>query len=934
MTLAEVKSVSGEVGDFEVNIVQYPRYVDMAKCIACGLCAEKCPKKVEDEYNEGLGKRKAAYVKYAQAVPLKYAIDEANCIYFSKGKCRACEKFCPAGAINFEDQKRETTIKVGSIVLAPGFETYDPAVYDTYGYNQHPNILTGMEFERMLSPSGPYQGHVVRPSDEKEPKKIAWLQCVGSRDTHGGAKGYCSAVCCTYAIKEAIVAKEHIKGELDTAVFYIDIRTHGKDFERYYNRAKDELGVRFIKSRISSIVPAPDTGNLLIRYVDEAGLKVEEEFDLVVLSVGLCISPSSMDLARTLGIEIEPAGFPVNSSFEPVQTTRPGVFVCGAFQSPKDIPSSVMDASACAGAVGSTLAEARKTLTRVKERPPEIDVSEQPPRVGVFVCRCGVNIAGVVDVPAVVEYARTLPGVVYAEENLFSCSQDTQEKMAKVITEQKLNRIVVAACTPRTHEPLFQETLTNAGLNKFLFEMANIRNQNSWVHANEPQAATEKAKDLVRMSVARAMLLEPLPKYDVEVNQAALVIGGGIAGMTAAKNLADQGYHTYLLEKSGVLGGQARSIFHTWKGEDVQEHLARIIQGVQSHDRITVLLNGEIKQVDGFVGNFKTTVSVNGQEMLLEHGAAIIATGASELKPDLYLYGKNPRVLTSLELDRRLIDGDSSLKNVRSAVFIQCVGSRIPERPYCSKVCCTHSIVNALKLKEVNPDMEVFIVYRDLRPYGLREGLYREAREKGVHFIRYDFDQGLTVSDVNGTPKIQFTDYVLQRKMEIGPDLLVLATAIVSPEKNPLAQMFKVPVNEDGFFVEAHVKLRPVDFSTDGVFVCGLAHSPKPIDESVAQGQAAASRASAVLSRDYIEVEGVVSKIDELICRGCAQCKEACPFGAIEMVAREDGSVLARVTEVICKGCGSCAAVCPTGAANICHFTDREILCMVDAALQ
>jgi heterodisulfide reductase subunit A2 len=929
-----VDSVSGEEGDFEVNVTRYPRYVDTSKCIACGMCAEKCPKKVDNEYNMGLSKRKAAYVKYAQAVPLKYAIDKENCIYFEKGKCRACEKFCPAGAIAFEDEKKEYTIKVGAIVLAPGFEAYDPGAHDSYGYKRHANIVTSMEFERLLSPSGPYEGHFVRPSDEKEPKKIAWLQCVGSRDTHSAAKSYCSAVCCTYAIKEAVVAKEHSKSGLDTAIFYIDIRTHGKDFERYYNRAREEMGVRFIKSRISSVVPAGDTGNLIIRYTDEAGRRVEEEFGMVVLSVGLCTSDSSSELARKIGVELEASGYPVSSSFGPVETSKRGVFVCGAYQSPKDIPSSVMDASACAGAVGSRLSVSRKTLTKTKERPPEVDIRGERPRVGVFVCRCGVNIAGVVDVPAVVEYARELPYVAYAEENLFSCSQDTQDKLTKVIKEQRLNRIVVAACTPRTHEPLFQETLTNAGLNKFLFDMANIRNQNSWVHAAEPEAATEKAKDLVRMSVARAALLEPLPKQDVEIKRAALVVGGGVAGMSAAKNLADQGYHTYLIEKSDLLGGQAKHLYQTWKGEDVQENLSRIIQDVQSHENIEVFLNAEIRQVDGFVGNFKTTISAKNQEMTLEHGAAVIATGASELKPDLYLYGKNAHVITGLELDRKLMARDSSLKETHSAVFIQCVGSRIPERPYCSKVCCTHSIVGALKLKELKPDMDVFVVYRDMRPYGLREELYKQAREKGVHFVRYDYDQELTVSEDRGNLTVQFTDYVLQRKMEIPSDLLILATATVPPEENPMAQLFKVPLNEDGFFVEAHVKLRPVDFSTDGVFVCGLAHSPKPLDESIAQSQAAAARASAVLCRDFIEVEGVVSKINEHICRGCGQCKEVCPFGAIDMVTGRNGLLVAKVTEVICKGCGSCAAICPTGAANICHFTDQEILCMVDAALQ
>ena len=933
MTLSEVESVSGEAGNFEVRVKQHPRYVDIDKCIACGLCAEKCPKKVVNEYDASLGKRKAIYVKYAQAVPLKYVIDPENCIYFvKKGRCKACEKHCPTGAVNFADEEKELSINVGAVVLASGCEVFDPAIRDIYGYNRSPNVVTSLEFERMLAATGPYSGHLVRPSDEKEPKKIAWLQCVGSRDVHEGAKPYCSAVCCTYAIKEAIVAKEHIKGALDTAIFYIDIRTHGKDFERYYNRA-EEAGVRFVKSKISKILPADNTGNQLIRYIDEAGKRVEEEFDIVVLSVGLGVSKEAVDLANRMGIELDQYNFASASSFEPVQTSKPGIFVCGAFQGPKDIPQSVIESSASAAAVESSLAEARFSLTRTKEIPQEVDVRGEPPRIGVFVCHCGSNIAGVVDVAAVAEYARTLPDVVYVEDNLFSCSQDTQEKMTQVIKEQKLNRVVVAACSPRSHEPLFQETVVNAGINKYLFEMANIRNQCSWVHSGDPEAATEKSKDLVRMAVAKVGLLEPLSDPEIEVNQSALIIGGGISGMAAAKNLAEQGYHTHLIEKSDVLGGQARNLYATWLGEDVQHQLARLIQDVESNKNIDVYLNTELKQVDGFVGSFRSTIATNGKERLLEHGAAIIATGASELEPNEYLHGEDPRVLTGLELDRKFIDQDPSLKDLRSAVFIQCVGSRIPERPYCSKVCCTHSVKSALELKKLNPKMDVFIVYRDLRTYGLREDLYREARDEGIVFVRYDFDKELKVTKDENDLQVQFTGYVLQREMEIRPDLLVLATAIVPPMENPLAQLLRLPVNDDGFFVEAHVKLRPIDFAADGVFVCGLAHSPKPIDEAIAQGLGAAARAATVLAKDKIEVEGVVSTVDQNLCRGCGKCVEVCPYGAPELVDIGEGVLVSQIQEVLCKGCGACAVACPTGAAAIRHFTDHEVLTMVEAAL-
>jgi heterodisulfide reductase subunit A len=613
-----------------------------------------------------------------------------------------------------------------------------------------------------------------------------------------------------------------------------------------------------------------------------------------------------------------------------VHTSKPGIFVCGTFEGPKDIPQSVIESSASAAVVGSALAPSRGSLTKTKEMPQEVDVKGDPPRIGVFVCCCGTNIAGFVDVPGVVEYAKTLPSVVFAEQNLFSCSQDTQEKITEVIKEQKLNRVVVAACTPRTHEELFQETVTNAGINKYLFEMANIRNQCSWVHSEDKESATEKSKDLVRMAVSRVSLLEPLYAPEIEVNQSALVVGGGISGMTAARNLAEQGYQTTIVEKGDALGGQALDLYETWQGESVQKELSKMVNHVESDPNITVLKNAELKDVEGFVGNFQSTVETGGKEQVIEHGVAIIATGAMEYKPDAYLYGKDPRVLTGLELDRKFIEDTLPLNEVNTALFIQCIGSRIPERPYCSKVCCTHSVKSALALKERKPEMDVFILHRDMRTYGLREDLYREAREKGVVFIRFDFDKELNVEEDQDNLRVRFTNTLLHREMEISPDLLVLATAIVPPKENPVAQLFKVPVNDDGFFAEAHVKLRPIDFATDGVFVCGLAHSPKPVDESVAQGLGAASRAVTVLSKDKILGNAVVSQIEKRVCRGCQECLEACPYQAITYLEDE---VVCEVNPAVCKGCGACAVACPTGAAAIQHFNDEEVLSMVEAAL-
>ena len=823
LTLTDVSEVLGEAGNFTVSLHQRARYIDMGKCIACGLCAEKCPRKVADSYNLGLSRRKAAYVKYPQAVPLKYAIDKDNCIYFEKGKCRACEKFCPAGAVKFDDKDRDFTRKVGSIILAPGFQAFDPKIFDTYNYAHFPNVITSMEFERILSPSGPYQGQLVRPSDRKEPHRIAWLQCVGSREMNRCDHGHCSAVCCMVAVKEAVIAKEHSREPLDTAIFFMDMRTSGKDFEKYYDRAREEHGVRFVRSRIHSVERVTGSENLNLRYTLDDGVVRQEEFDLVVLSVGLETSPEVMDLARRLGIEVNEGRFASTSPFAPVVATRPGIFVCGAFQGPKDIPQSVMEASAAAAETAALLAPVRGTVARKPEEPKEMDGANlYPPRIGVFVCHCGINIGSVVNVPDVKEYAKSLSGVAYVEESLFACSQDTQERMKEAIREHKLNRIVVASCSPRTHEPLFQQTIREAGLNKYLFELANIRDQNSWVHQAFPEAATAKAKDLVRMAVARVSLQQPLEELRLNITKSGLVLGGGVAGMEAAAALAGLGYPVTLVEKKKELGGHALKLLTVWNGEPVRPYVDALIEKVETHPLITVRKGAVLKEVKGFVGNFVSVLDVGGKEEAVHHGVAVIAVGAHSYKPSEYAYGKSPKVFLNLELDEAIRDRDQAVVSARSAVFIQCVGSREPDRPYCSRVCCSHSIGNAVRLKAINPDMDVYVLYRDIRTYGLRENTYKEARQKGVIFVRFDPDRKPRVEIEGYTPRVSVFDPILRRSVVIKPDILCLASAIETREVDAPAKMFKVPLNPEGFFLEAHMKLRPVDFATEGVFVAGL----------------------------------------------------------------------------------------------------------------
>jgi heterodisulfide reductase subunit A len=847
-------------------------------------------------------------------------------------ECFECVKACKAEALTLETHTQEEKtelINIGAIILAPGFESFDPSKFDTYNYINHPNVITSMEMERILSASGPTMGHLARMSDNKEPKKIAWFQCIGSRDMNRCDNSYCSSVCCMYAVKEAVIAKEHAGNDLDCAIFFMDMRTTGKDFEKYYNDAKDKHGVRFIRSRVHSIVPVLGTDDLEVRYVTESGEIKTETFDQIVLSVGLQTASEVIDLAKKLGIELTKGNFCKTETFEPVATSKEGIFVCGAFQGPKDIPQSVVDSGAAATAAGEILAASRNTLTKSKEVVPEINVVNERPRIGVFVCKCGINIAGVVDVAAVRDYAATLPYVDYMIDNLYSCSQDTQETMTRIIKEKKLNRVVVAACTPKTHEPLFQETLINAGLNKYLFEMCNIRNQDSWVHKNNPVLATEKAKDLVRMAVSKVALIESLKETELEVNQTALIVGGGISGMAAAKSLARQGYETHIIEKNDQLGGQARNLYRTVSGDDVQEKLAELIADIEKEDKVHVHLNTTLNNVEGFVGNFKSNLYTKRDEWILEHGVALLATGASALKPTEYNYGKDPQILTSLELDRKFMEKDPALKMLNTAVFIQCVGSREPDRLYCSRVCCTHSIDNALELKKLNPDMNVFILYRDVRTYAERELLYKKAREAGVIFIRYSLDTKPVVSLEDGELLVKVTDHILGRPLELASDLVTLASAIVPSRDEKLATFFKVPLNDDGFFVERHAKLGPSEFSTDGVFLCGMAHYPKPIDESIAQGLAAASRAVTLLSRKNIFMSGTVAMTNPVNCSSCGTCASICPYKAPSFKEEALFAGKAEINPVLCKGCGLCVASCRSGAIHLKGFDNDQIFAQI-----
>ncbi len=927
--------MEGEAGNFKVGLTKKPKYILEDKCTGCTTCVENCPVTYPDRFNQQISRNKAIHIYFPQAIPLVAYIDE-SCIYLKEKKCRICTAVCKNDAIDFNQRPQKRDINVGAIILAPGIEPFDPKVRAEYRYGEFANVITSLDFERLLSSTGPFQGEVLRPSDGKHPKKIAWLQCVGSRQILEGANSYCSAVCCTYTQKQVILTKDH-SPDAECTVFHNDIRSYGKDFERYFEKAESLPGVRFIRSYVSIGKEIPESGNVTIRYATgEDGVK-EEEFDMVVLSVGLNPPKGFKAISEKFGIELESHGFCLTDPANPIETSRPGIFISGAFQGPVDIPESVFSASGAGSRVGELLRSRRGGLSKERVYPQEKDVSQEEPRIGVFVCHCGANIGRIVNVPSVVDYALSLPNVVYAREQLFSCATNSAQQITDLAREKGLNRVVVAACSPRTLEPLFRDTVREAGINQYYFEMANIREHCSWVHSKEKEKATEKAKDIVRMSVARACLLEPLREFDLPVNKSALVVGGGIAGMTCALSIANQDHEVYLLEKDSELGGIARKVHYTLDGLDVQAYVQDLAQKVYRHPLVHVYTNAAITEAKGYVGNFVTAVKSSRGPAEIKHGAVVIAIGADMYTPTEYLYGEDDKVLTQLDLEGKLAAGDQSVLQCRSLAMIQCVGCRQEDRDYCSRICCAHAVKNALKLKEINPEADIHIYFRDMRTYGLNEDYYRLAAEKDIKFIRYEPAEKPVVEAVveEGRPVLRVTapDPVLGMKLAVDADLLALSAAVIpSAATNEIASLFKVQLSPDGFFKEAHVKLRPVDFGTDGVYLCGAAHYPKFIRESVSQAYGAAGRVLTLLSRDTVVASGSVCEVDENSCVSCGACITVCTYGAISFKHTPIGRK-AVVNPVLCKGDGVCNTKCPTNAIQLKHFTDEEVVSAIDAAM-
>jgi heterodisulfide reductase subunit A len=911
LTLTEVAKVEGQAGDFHVTLHQKARYVT-SECTRCNACVVVCPQILKNEFDAGMAVRKAIYTPFEQAEPGAYVINIDDCLNEPPNyiPCNRCMEVCQPNCIDFNLTDRNLTRNVAAIIVATGFDLLDAKLVAEYGYGKHPDIMTSLEFERLLQASGPSKGEIIRPSDGHHPESLLFVLCVGSRDQRYCK--YCSRICCMYSIKEALQAVDH--GIKDVTVLYMDIRAYGKGFDEFYLRSRRE-GVAYVRGRPATIIDNGPKIHVRFENTDEGRVE-EKDVDMVVLTPAVVPSRGLDGLASVLGIELDEDGFirAPEIGGDLIATTQDGIYACGCSTGPKDIPDSVTEAGGAAS----------YSLTHITARnwpiEPEVEVIDAngPPRIGVFLCDCGSNIAGVVNVPEVLEYTGKLDGVAHAERVRFACAANTQELIGKTIKEKKLNRLVVAACSPKTHGPTFQRVAARAGLNPSLFEMSNVRNQDSWVHKKYPKEATIKAKDLVRMSVEKAKTLRALDTVRVPVVQRALIIGGGIAGMTAASNLSKQGFETHLVERTGQLGGLTSQLTDIAPSRVDARKLVRMKEqeirdsGVQAHT------STKVETISGFVGNFNTHLS---DGTTLDVGSVVLATGAQTYKPTEFGYGTDPRVMTSLDLEKSI----DQLKGSR-VTFVACVGSRNEKRG-CSRFCCQTMLNQAIKLREGGN--RVRVLYKDIRAFSrFAEEMYEEASRKGVQF--FQFEQGMppekAVACENG--QITLHDELSGSDVAIPTDHLILNIGLSPESDESAAQQLRVSRDPEGFLLETHPKLGPVEAAVQGVFLAGTAQGPKDVRESVAQALAASAKAARILSRTDIELEPLAATVNYDKCTFCARCIPVCPYSAIRGEVRKS----LKIIPAMCMGCGGCAAECAVDAIEMPGFTDNQVLAQIDAA--
>ncbi len=931
MPLAKLEGVDGEAGDFTAKIRRLPRYVNSIKCVTCGLCWRSCPVQAVSEFNFGLGARKAIYLAYAGAVPNIPFIDAGTCLHLKGEECNKCAEVCPTDAIDWGQKEQLQELQVGAILLTPGIEPLrasDEAA--KLGYGKMPNVIDNFQMDRLVSIYGPTGGQVQRPSDGKQAQRIAIVQCIGSRKTDKDLS-YCSSICCMHATRLAMSLKAK-SNETEVVIFHNDVMAYSKGHEQIYNQAKDSLGVKYTRGEIGSITEDPQTKDLKVEYISaEGGKPAEESFDLLVLSLGLTPSSDGTNLAKSLGIPFDRWGFPETANQSSM--AKPGVFVGGSFHSLSDTPEAVVNAEAAALEIAEFLAGAATTVGQPAQAPTsQSHVSDTLPKVGVFVCQCGGMISKTLNTAELAEYASGLEGVAESQVLDYACFAPGISQIKQTIKEKGLNRAVVVACSARSLLPLFQKTVADTGLNKFLVEMVNAREFCAWVHLKESDKATQRLRDEIRGSVAKVRELQPIPPAARDITQRALVIGGGVAGMVAALSLASQEIPVDLVEKSERLGGNANRLCYDPAGRKVSQYIGTLNKRIEDSSLIRVFLGSKVTEITGRIGQFHTKILTPAAGAEAEHGAIIVATGGREYKPEEYLYAKNKEVITQLELEERFAGSDNWLEGIKSVLVLHCVGSRDEQRPYCSRICCSQAVKNSLKLKELNPEITVHHLYRDMRTYFLNDILYHEAKQRGIAFTKYDEKAGIDVSKKRGgSLTVSFTKVDTGKTMELRPDLLVLNSAVLAGDDNEsLSSILGVPLGEDGFFAEDdYMTLTPVDFTKKGIYLCGLAHGPKSLDESAAQAKAAAMRALAVLSKERLVQQAVVAEVNSDRCVACLTCVRACPF-TVPFINEQQ---VAQILPHECRGCGVCVSSCPKDAIELKTFADNDVIPQIEALL-